>query len=979
MDSFSNLYSNLNPAQKLAVDTIEGPVMVIAGPGTGKTTILTLRIANILQKTDTPPSGILAITFTDAGVKAMKRKLRELIGSRADEVRIHTFHGFAASIMSEFPEHFIQTDGFTQMTDIEQDEIVREILEDEKFAQLRPLGKPDLYINPIISSISEAKREVITPAEIKAFSDEEIERIKNNGASVSTRGASKGELKADAKKQIERLERTKLFAEVYALYGEKKKEEKLLDYDDLILNVVLALGSDELLLRLIQEKFLYIHVDEHQDTNDSQNLMIRLLTDFFENPNIFIVGDEKQAIYRFQGASVENFLKFEKAWPEMKVISLEENYRSHQHILDASFAMIEGNYKEGEHEKLRVKLRSGNKKDATQLDLVNAKNRATAEKYLMCELRRIQKEEPEKTVAVISRTNKDVDRIVQRAEEEEVKISAERSIDIFSHPVGNLFFSLISFMQDPLDTESMSKTLIAGLWEKSFAEAITLVKQLRKGEFEEALKDIPQLASVRKLLVEDSPMLFLMNLAEISGFSKMVVADPAYVEVWRGIVNLSDRIVKQYELADPLELVERLLSYKQSSEGKRIKVSVGASEAKITAMTAHGSKGLEFDYVFILYATEESWLPKKRPSLFILPSKKLEKEGDEIRDARRLFYVALTRAKEHAVVIVPTEDVAGDLNTPLRFVTELDPDSVKTRDYGEEAEALDGKTHIYTAKAKAEKMIEYAKSELLERGLSVTALNHFLECPARFLFKSILRLPEATSATAEKGIAMHAAFNNIWKVEEKGRTEECITKMIEGSARESVGRSYLRAFEKEAIIKDLIKVAPIVAHSLYPHFHAQGEVKTETWNECETKTVYDGKEITIPLHGKLDTVIETDRDFLIFDYKTMKKMSDKEIKGETANSDGKYFRQLVFYKMLLRSHAEKSGKGIVPSLVFLTPDEKGNCDIRTLDISDKDIDDVRTHIRDLVKNVWSGEIVLGKCREEKCGECALKEALLSFL
>lgn len=968
MSIFEERYSRLNSKQKLAVDTIEGPVMVIAGPGTGKTSILTLRIANILKTTDTPASGILAITFTDAGVKAMKSKLREIIGSRADEVRIHTFHGFASSIISEFSEHFIETNSFTQMTDIEADELIRSILEAPEFEALRPLGKPDLYIYPIISTVSEAKREATTPSDIKSFVEEEIARIKNNEANISTRGASKGELKAEAKKRIDKLEKTILFANVYRKYEERKKELSFLDFDDLIFNVVLALGRDELLLRLIQEKFLYLLVDEHQDTNDSQNLMIRLIADFFENPNIFIVGDEKQAIYRFQGASVENFLKFEKTWPHMKVISLEENYRSHQHILDATFAMIEQNYEEADIEvdNLRIKLRAGTKKKAAELDVVNIKDRQSAEMYVISELKRIQMGEPEKTVALISRTNKDIDRIIQRSEEQGLKISAERSIDIFSHPVGNIFFSLIDFVIDPLDSEALGRTLIAGLWSKDFYEAVDLIKLLRKGEMGEVSKNISALNLMKGFLLEDSPILFLMNISEVSAFSKLIISNPIYIEVWRAILNLSEKIVKQYNITDPFELFQKLKAYKKTSNGKRIRVSVGSSDAKIYAMTAHGSKGLEFDYVFIPYATEESWLPKKRPAFFILPSKKLEKEGDEVRDARRLFYVALTRAKEHAVMTVPLEDVAGDLNTPLRFLSELHSNSIKQK----EVEVV-WKMPTHSPKPKSEKIIEYAKTVLLEKGLSVTALNHFIKCPAEFLFKSILRLPEAPSATAEKGIAMHEAFNRVWNKEETGRTEEEIIRIIEATARESIGKSYLKAFEKEVIIKSLLKNAPEVARALLPHFHTKGVVSTETWSEIHFKGIYQDIEVPLRLHGKLDAVIETDKEFLVFDYKTKKDMSINEIKGQTANSDGGYFRQLVFYNMLLAPQANKSHKQIIPSLVFLTPDGKGRCTIQTVDVEQKDIEEVGTHIQDLIQSVWSGDLVLGKCEDEKCEWCKL--------
>ncbi len=388
-DAFEEAYKNLNAKQREAVDSIEGPVMVIAGPGTGKTQILALRIANILLKTDTPASGILALTFTEAGAKEMRRRLRGIIGARAEEVRVHTYHGFAASIIAEFPDHFPHLSRTKQITEIEAETLVREMLKEKRFAKLRPSGEPDFYVGKILGGIKDCKKEAWTPEIVRKFSEEEIERVKNDEDSLSTRGPTKGQLKGEALKRIEKCERTFLFADAYETYEEKKRAAKKQDFDDLIVELLSALKKDKLLLQMLQEKFLYILVDEHQDTNDAQNILIRSIADFFDNPNLFIVGDEKQAIYRFQGASVENFLHFQKLWKDMKIISLVDNYRSHQHILDATHAMIENNYSEGEHKNLRVKLAARASTPARPIDVITAGNTEAADKYLAEELRKI--------------------------------------------------------------------------------------------------------------------------------------------------------------------------------------------------------------------------------------------------------------------------------------------------------------------------------------------------------------------------------------------------------------------------------------------------------------------------------------------------------------------------------------------------------------------------------------------------------------
>ncbi|MEI7513164.1 MAG: ATP-dependent DNA helicase [bacterium] len=962
---FDERYKRLNKAQKEAVDTIDGPVLVIAGPGTGKTTILTLRIANILIKTDTPPSGILAITFTDAGVKSMKEKLREVIGTRADEVKISTFHGFASSIISEFKEHFVHLDGVRQMIDIEAESLIRKILENEKFSDLRPFGNTDFYITHILSGIRDSKKEALTGEMVKDFAKKEIKNIESDEDSISTRGATKGQLKAEAKKRIEKCEKTILFADVYEEYEAKKKELKLMDFDDLIFELLLALGRDETLLRLIQEKFLYILVDEHQDTNDSQNLIIKMLADFFESPNIFIVGDEKQAIYRFQGASVANFLKFQNAWPDVKTIFLEENYRSHQSILDVSFKMIENNYVDNENEHLRVKLVAKGAIEKKPVEVVHINSTKAGEDYVVDFLKKTSKSSPEKTIAIITKNNRDVERMVRICEEESLQVSAERNIPIFSHPIGILFFSLIEFLRDISNTEALGKTIAGGLWDLSFEESVDILKSLKRNNFEYVERSLKTLTKIKRELLSDSPIGFLHHLAIESGLSKIISRDVAYVEVWRGILSLSESIVRDTQGCDIFSLIDKLLAYKISAENKSVKINIGVSDAKIKIMTAHGSKGLEFDYVLIPYATEESWSSRGRGTYFVLPIEEYSEEGDDIRDTRRLFYVALTRAKEHVVIVVPEEDGTGKILTSLRFLDELDQDQMlHTVEESKNENIL--KTKLVDNKDS--RLLDYTKTVLLEKGLSVTALNHFIKCPSEFIYKSILKLPEAPAPSAEKGVAIHRAFDLVWQSADK--SEKNIQKIIEDTLYENLDKSFLYNFEKEAVKKEILPEIPKIAKSLHEHFMIKADVSTETWAENIWEGKFGEKKINITLHGKLDAIVETANDVFVYDYKTRGKMSENEIRGNTKNSDGNYFRQLSYYKLLLQN--KYKDKSILTSLVFVMPDDKGNCTITTLPVSNEDIEKVKSEVGELVESVWSGKILSDTCGDPKCEWCNLK-------
>lgn len=960
---FKEEYARLNAKQKEAVDTIEGPVMVIAGPGTGKTTILTLRIANILLKTDTPPSGILALTFTEAGAKNMRAKLREVIGETALQVPIHTFHGFAASVIAEFSDHFPHLARCKQLTEVESETLLRDILQDKKFWKLRPLGDPDFYISKIIAAVSDAKQEAWMPEMLRSFAKEEIERIKSDPAALSTRGKTKGELKGESLRRIEKCERTLLLAEVYEKLEERKREERKIDFDDLIFELLKGLEKDELLLRTLQERYLYILVDEHQDTNDSQNMIVRRLADFFENPNLFVVGDEKQAIYRFQGASVENFLSFQKTWGAMKLIALRDNYRSHQHILDASFKMIENNYKEDELAPLRLKLIAGGKGKPAPLELIAAPDRESEEAWLVGKIKEITAKDKEGSIAIILRKNSDVAKIFSLLEENGVPASAERGANIFSHPAGSLFFSLLEFLADPSNFECLAETLALGLWRLPFEKQVSLVRLARSGNLKEIKEEIPAIEKLQKMLLESSTLEYLYLAADLSGFADLAARNPVSIEVWRGILALSQELAAGSGIENPRELIKKLLDYKKSAERRVIKINTGSLSAQTVIMTAHSSKGLEFDYVFLPFADEETWLRRSYGSFFVLPKEK--ESDDDLRDERRLFYVALTRAKKHVALSFSA--------TPLRFIDELNQDLVSRFEIPKAERPKAERSFDKLKERRHREKIEYAKRVVSESGLSVTALNHFLECPRKFFYQSILKLPEAPTASSEKGTTMHEAMAAIWRSAERKSGAKEITKIIVSTVQNYFKSSLLPLFQKEEAQEELMESAPKVAECLADHFKEEGSLLAESWFEAPFVAKLKNEPIEVRLHGRLDAVLEEERKVSIFDYKTREALSVNAIKGETKDSDGNYFRQLVFYKILLAENSRYRGKSIEPALVFIKPDRAGRCPIIALPIEPADIEKVKSEISSLIESVWSGSFLESSCGDPLCKYCAYEK------
>ncbi|OGN27609.1 MAG: hypothetical protein A2941_01270 [Candidatus Yanofskybacteria bacterium RIFCSPLOWO2_01_FULL_49_17] len=961
MTEFEKYYKQLNKAQKEAVDSVEGPVMVVAGPGTGKTQILTLRIANILLKTQVGPENILALTFTEAGAKEMRRRLRKIIGPVADHVRLHTYHGFAGSIISEFDDHFPHLARAKQLTEVEAESIIREILKNKRFYKLRPAGDPDLYVNKIIKAIADCKDEAWTPEMVRSFAVEEIKRVNTNEEWLSSRGPTKGKIKAEGLKRIEKCERTVLLADVYEAYESKKSEQRKMDFDDLILELISALRKDELLLRLLQEKFQYILIDEHQDTNDSQNTLIRLISEFFDNPNIFVVGDEKQAIYRFQGASVENFISFQKKWSAMKIIRLERNYRSQQNILDAGFSMIDRNYADGQFPELRIRLRSDAGEGPRPVDVATAGNGLAADEYMIEQICGIIQNHPADVSAVIVRRNTDVQRMLTLLEQDGIPATAERGSDIFLDPIGLLFFSLLDFLADPSKTESLAYCLASGLWPMKIDDRVRLIKSLRAGVVSDIQKKIPALVGLRGEINQCGAVAYVIQAADASGLTKLAARDPVSSQIWRGIISLAEELARQNP-DSPTELIKNLLEYRKSAGNRNVKICLGSPEAPVRVMTAHGSKGLEFNNVFLPYAVEESWLPRGRGEYFILP--RPAEEDDALRDERRLFYVALTRARSRVFIISPLEE-AGRQLTPLRFIDELDQTMIARAELPAGLKKTE-KNRMFRpeAKRKAEEM-EYAKRVLFENGLSVTALNHFCECPMKFFYKSILRIPEPPSATAEKGNAMHEAMAAVWHLGDKN--EKAVSETIKKHIKAYFAGSLLPSYEKEPAVESLLEDAPKVASALLPHFRQSGSISTETNHELMFGQLL--------LRGKLDAIIETKEQIFVFDYKTREAMSINAIKGNTKDANGNYFRQLVFYKFLLSGDKKIAKKTTEPALVFIKPDKKNRCAVISLPIEDSDIDTLKGEISNLVESVKSGKFLESSCDDKECEFCALRKMM----
>ena len=346
-------YERLNTAQKRAVDQVEGAVMVIAGPGTGKTQILAVRIAKILKDTDAQAHNILCLTFTDAATIAMRRRLVEIIGPAAHQIHIYTFHGFCNQVIQENLGVFGDYRQLEPLTDLEKVDVYQKIIDDLPHVHIlkRLKGDPTYEQKRLDNLFQMMKKENLSSEAMIEKIDQYLLAQKDPLINPSMfykrkgKGYQKGDLKEkDWKVLVHKMDELRAGVALYDQYVRIMTDRARYDYQDMILWVLRAFEKDESLLASYQERYHYFLVDEFQDTNGAQKAILEQLISYWsdEDPNVFVVGDDDQAIYKFQGANLSNIKDFRRDYTPTLVV-LEDNYRSSQHILDASKELINYN------------------------------------------------------------------------------------------------------------------------------------------------------------------------------------------------------------------------------------------------------------------------------------------------------------------------------------------------------------------------------------------------------------------------------------------------------------------------------------------------------------------------------------------------------------------------------------------------------------------------------------------------------------
>lgn len=993
--AFETAYSRLNPEQKKAVDTIEGPVMVIAGPGTGKTQILTLRIANILRLTDTKPENILALTFTESGARAMRERLHTYVGQTADRVRIHTFHEFAGTLIRQYPDAYDRAVGGRPASDLEKVSLVEDIIETGKVRSLRPHGNPSFYVKPIMSAIALMKREYITPDALLAIIETQ-EAVLATTPKIHEKGAHKGKVRSEYQKKEKEIEKNRELLFVYRAYDAALAAKKLYDFEDMIFETVRALEKNEDMLRDLQERHQYILADEHQDVNGSQNRILELLASFHERPNIFVVGDEKQAIFRFQGASLENFLYFEEQFPHTQTIALTENYRSVQSVLDLSHELI--TQVASPADELRVQLTAQTKESGVIEKRVFGHEAVEDETVVTQVTQLIAGAVPPEEIAVIVRSNREVETYAHVLRTRGVPVNATADGDILYHPTTSAVRALLMAILEPENEEALFTVLHAPYWGM---ETSDLVRVFRARSYERPLSAILadtdflqtlSLTSVDSFLrvahvlneararaLHDAPHRVLEYVLKESGcIAHLMTHDP--LEGGRVIRRLYDEIeslVCTHEtttLRDIARMFDMRVSHALPLKAPYIHTNTHA----VQVMTAHKSKGLEFAHVFIPHLTHTHWGDTSKPTYFVIPlTKHIENDGfDELDDERKLLYVAMTRAKEGLYLSHSHQGQDGRPFTESPLTTDINHNAITMVDVTKNEEQFDPLAILNGGEARVSIDAELLCATLRERGLSATSLNNYLRSPWTYFYRNVLRIPELQEESAQFGTALHNTLRRVTLY----RTEH----------KKLPSASYV----KECLEYELGKL-PLTTHE-FTRFHERGlealmtyiadvtprlpaETREEVRFEARLTTGIE-KMPEILLTGNLDRLdYNADGNLLrVVDYKSGKPKTRGYIEGTTKDSTGDYKRQLTFYALLLSLQNDERMHTRNGLLSFVEADEKGKIREEEYVITDEEIELLKGDIIRVVGEIAHGAFLNAPCDPERCDYCDLVDGLKKF-
>lgn len=1057
---FKTRYEKLNVAQKKAVDTIDGPVMVIAGPGTGKTELLSMRAANILKKTDVLPENILCLTFTDSGAVAMQQRLTQIIGPAAYKIAIHTFHSFGSEVINQNSQFFYHGAQFRPADELATYQLLREILDGLPHSDPLASKQNDEYTHQsdILTTISELKKAGLTSDELLGIldaNDKAVEIIEPMLAEIFAKRLNKttadqlataltqlptiddapvlssvpalsrvltdslenaitsskeqnstkpitawrdvwmkkdetGTFILKARTQAKKL---RAVAAIYEQYLVQMHRAQLYDFDDMILRVVHALEVFPELRLNLQEKYQYIMVDEFQDTNMAQMRILLSLTNNEAHegqPNILVVGDDDQAIYSFQGADVGNISNFRHLFANCQLITLTDNYRSSEMILQNARSVITLGTERLENyiKELDKTLVAHRPNTGSMVDLVELPTANDERAWLAREIKaHIENGLPATEIAVLARRHYELEALLPYLAKEGIAVNYERRDNILDMPIIQLIEyiaqiaiaigeqqhekadSLLpqllthpAFAFDPIDIWQLSLHARANrqLWLEVMAVTPTfqpvqqwLVALSQRSMHESLEQMIDEIIGTTTLALNSS---FTSPLYEhFFAPEKLAEAPDNYITCLEALRTIRTKL-QEYQ-PDEKPTLETFLSFIKlhrqiGSPITSVRPRAHQASNAVTLMTAHKSKGLEFDYVYITGAIDSSWgeRVRSRPRLIGYPENlALAPAGDTFDERLRLFFVAMTRARNTLTISFSMQSDNGKATLPASFLT--------TENWQITKPQLENSLQNLTSEAEAAwyqpviapltpDMYSLLASTLETYKLSSTHLTSFLDVtrggPQYFLINNLLRFPQAPVPHAAFGSAIHAALQRAHAhlaATGKHRPLEDILHDFE----ENLQSQFLSAHDLDHYLQ---KGSDILSQYL--------EARTDSFSTTQkTELNFAGQSVRLgeaKLTGSLDLVDFNENSIVVTDYKTSKATSSWQGRTDYEKIKlHKYRQQLMFYQLLISNSRDYHRYTVEKAVVqFVEPTPRGEIVALEATFSNDDL----YRFAQLIQRVW---------------------------
>ena len=812
----------LNADQRRAVQAVEGPVMLLAGPGSGKTEVLAARIANILLTTDAEPHNILCLTFTNASVTAMRQRLARYIGAAAHHVGIHTFHSFCNEVIQDFSESFPVRD-LEPIDELSQVQFLESAL--DALSADNPLfskfGYTELYT--IKSLIGLIKQENWSSQQINQALDEYLAQRKHDPEmyyKTNTRYGKKGDFRqAKYAKEVKKYAKLRAATDIFTSYQEYLRKQGKYDFADMILWVVDAFQKDEVILQHYQEQYQYILVDEYQDTSGSQNQLLHLLCSYWDAPNIFVVGDDDQSIYRFQGANVTNLIDFQKRYADsLQTILMTQNYRSTQKILDIAQGIIEHNIERLAGKKDSVLIASNPDINSlpTTTKIIEYDTSMSEAAQVANQIKSLSMSGQDlREIAVLYRKHRQAESFVDQLEALQVPFQIKKTVNVLELPLAKNILRIMHWVNDyQSHTQSRDHHLFHLLhlpyWNVSVSDIakIYATTRIARQSFTDVVLDPEKLKTIQHLRGLDALLDFSQQLNDLLQRVETMRL-PEFFEhvlnmgvlqwtqqqgdsIWQlRILTTLFQHIKELVNAQEVDSLTSYLALIEQMQRHHVSLPITQVTGKsdgVQLMTCHGAKGLEFEHVFVVGMQKSVWEKARESRQFTLPpTLPVSNAGDNEEELRRLFFVALTRAKQHLhVSFAQHDDTTGRDLERSQFVDEMleSPHVLLERAVSDAQMQQNMLIHALQATPHWQESYvdhDYVKHLLQNLHMSVTSLTKYLACAVQFYFEDLLRVPQAMNANMAFGSAIHAALEAVYR---KG------------------GASSLRSIEGEQILLD---------------------------------------------------------------------------------------------------------------------------------------------------------------------------------